>query len=92
MENEEDPFGPPKSVRKEETVERVRKALLVSPVCSGQKHAASLRIKRLSWQRIVKNNLNMHPYKIQTTQQVKDDDYPQWFLFCEKIVDDGCAG
>jgi len=78
--------GRPKTVRKEETVERVRKALIVSPARSGRKHAASLRIKRTTWRRIVKEDLNMHPYKIQITQQLNDDDYPQRFLFCEKML------
>ncbi len=75
-----------KSVSKEETVERVREALIVSSVRSGWKHAASLQIKHTSWQRIVKNDLNMQPFKIQITQQVKDDNYPQRFLFCEKML------
>ncbi len=83
--------GRPKSVCKEETVKRVQKTLIISPAPSGWRHAASLRIKFTSWQRIIKKNLNMHPYKIQITQQVKDR-LSTAVSFLWKNVDDGCAG
>lgn len=78
--------SPPRTVPTQTNVERVRSALVAMPTSSGRKHAASTHLSQCSWRRIVRDDLNMHPFKIQITQQLKDDNYTRRFVFCETIL------
>ncbi len=79
--------GRRRSVRTPENVEKVRVAVLASPGRSARKQSVALQIPRTSLRRIIKDDLNMHPYKLQITQELLPSDRPKRFEFCTQMLD-----
>ncbi|XP_046668647.1 uncharacterized protein LOC124359719 [Homalodisca vitripennis] len=80
------PIGRHREVRSEQNIERVRDAVEDNPHRSVRKHAAALNIPRTSIQRILKQDLKLHPYKIQLVQALKETDYPLRLNYANKML------
>jgi hypothetical protein len=80
------PPGRPKSVRIANNVERVKQAIQQSPTRSAHKQSLALQIPRTTLRRIVSNDLNMHPYKLQVVQKLEPGDPEQRMIFCETML------
>lgn len=80
------PPGPLRTITTPENTERVRAAVLQSPRRSVRKQAQALQISRSSVQRIVKRELNFHPYKLSIVQQLKPTDYHQRSEFAVEML------
>ncbi|KAL4107251.1 hypothetical protein QTP88_017631 [Uroleucon formosanum] len=80
------PPGPVRTVTTPENTERVRAAVLQSPRRSVRKQAQALQINRSSVRRIVKRELNFHPYKLTIVQQLKPTDYHQRSEFALEML------
>lgn len=77
------PSGPPRVVRTQENVERVRLAMVQSPGRSARRLSAELQVSDRSVRRILKAELHFHPYKIALVSKVKDTDYPKRLRFAQ---------
>lgn len=69
------PPGSARTVRTPENVERVRAALLQSPRRSARRHSFALRMGRESVRKILKFQLQFHPFKIMFVQKLNEADY-----------------
>lgn len=79
------PPGLPRSVRTPDNVERVRRAVVVSPQRSTRRQTSALGMSRRSLQRILHDNLKFHPYKIMIVQQLTQRDFAQRREFCARM-------
>ncbi|PNF22716.1 hypothetical protein B7P43_G07116 [Cryptotermes secundus] len=80
------PTGRPRSVRTQQNIETVRVLVLQSPRRSVRKQAAAVRVSRESVRRILRFDLNFHPYKLQIVQQLKENDHQLRLQFCQQIM------
>lgn len=80
-------IGRPKTKRSPENVERVRNSLQISPRRSLRKRAQALNLKLSTTQRIIKHDLNYHPYKLAVTQKLEPGDYAKRKAFAEMMLD-----
>lgn len=76
-----------RTVRTENNIEKVREALTRSPGRSARRHSQALKIPRTTLRRIISEDLNMHPYKIQLTQELLPADRPKRLEFCVRMLD-----
>lgn len=79
--------GSVKTVRTPENVERVRQAVIRSPVRSARRQALALNITRRSLGRILHEDLRFHPYKIQVVHKILPQDLPARIQFCRTFLD-----
>lgn len=75
------------TVRVRENIAAVAQAINQSPTRSTRKLAAQLSISRRSVQRILKEDLNLFPYKIQLVSKLNPSDYPVRLEFCKKMLE-----
>lgn len=80
------PGGSLKTVRTPRNVERVRVAVNRSPKRSARKQSLALQISNRSLRRILHEDLQFHPYKIQVAQELKEPDFANRILFCNKML------
>lgn len=67
--------GVSRTVRTDETIEAVRRDVIANPRLSLRKRSAALNLKKTTVHKIIKKDLEFHPYKIQITQKIKQSDY-----------------
>uniref|UniRef100_A0A6P7GIP0 Uncharacterized protein LOC114343176 n=1 Tax=Diabrotica virgifera virgifera TaxID=50390 RepID=A0A6P7GIP0_DIAVI len=84
------PAGRPRTMRTPDNIDRVRRAVNRHPRRSVRKHSQSLRLARTSVQRILRNDLKFHPYKIQLCQFLKPDDHLKRKIFAETMINNFC--
>lgn len=90
----------PRNVRSVENIAMVNESVTESPKTSIRHRSQQLAISRSSLQRILTNDLRLHAYKIQLTQELKPRDhhhrriFANWILeqtefddeFCKRII------
>ena len=76
----------PRMARTPENVNRVRASVLESLRHSTRQRAPTLGLSRHLLQRILKNELEFHPYKIMIVQKIYKCDHDQWRLFSERML------
>jgi len=81
------PPGAQRTQRTPENIEAVRTSFEKSPRRSVRKQAAALDLRRTTVRRILHNDLNFQPYKIQIVQELKPTDYMARLEFCEKMME-----
>ena len=79
-------FGRPRTVRTSVTVQAVSESVAERPNTSIRKRCTQLTMSRSSLQRILKEDLRYHPYKIQLTQELQLTDYQKRFDFSQKLL------
>lgn len=79
--------GPSTSVTSPENAELVRREILQNPRKSIRKIAASTGVKKTSVHKIIRKQLKFHPYKLQVTQQLKEDDFIKRKNYAEVILE-----
>jgi transposase len=80
------PPGGIRSARTLENITAVRTALIRSPKRSARRHALSLNLSNRSVRRIVHQDLNFHPYKVQVVQELKPHDLLTRKIFCQEML------
>jgi hypothetical protein len=80
------PSGSVRTMTTPENMERVRAVVLQSPRRSVLKQAQILQINRSSIRRIIKRELNFHPYKLTIVLQLKPTDYYQRSEFALEML------
>lgn len=81
------PTGRPRSARTPENIGRVRAAVENSPRRPARKQAAALNMSDRSVRRILRFDLNFHPYKLAIVQQLKHTDHAKRQTFAEQMID-----
>lgn len=81
------PPGRTRTVRTPENIESVRAAVIRSPHRSVRRHAVSLQLHSSSVRRILVEDLQYHPYKLQIVQELKPNDHLMRRQFCERILE-----
>lgn len=79
--------GSVKTARTPENVNRVRDALARSPRKSAMRHSLELGLSDRTVRRILKSDLNFHPYKIQVVQALQPQDFNRRVHFCQQMLD-----
>ncbi len=79
--------GRKKSSRTPENIEKVRNSLQTSPRRSLRKRAQAVKLSLSTTRRIIRHELNYHPYKLAVTQKLNPDDYQKRKSFSEKMLD-----
>jgi hypothetical protein len=77
--------GSQKSVRTPENIERVRQAIDQSPQRSTRRHSQSLNLSTRTVRRILHNDLQLFPYKVQIVQQLLPNDFGTRIKFCNRF-------
>lgn len=77
--------GSQKSVRTPENIERVRQAIDQSPQRSARRHSQSLNLSTRTVQKILHNDLQLFPYKVQIVQQLFPNDFGMRIEFCNRF-------
>ena len=67
-------------------MEAVRVAIGRSPQRSARRHSVALGISNRTLRRILHDDLNLHPYKIQVVQALNPEDYGIRVGFCEHML------
>lgn len=78
--------GPVPSVSTEETIRRVSDSVLENPRMSLRARSAALGIARSTLHDIMKKKLKFHPYKIQITQKLHENDYQARLTYAERML------
>lgn len=73
-------------VRSEENVANIRESVAQEPKTSIRRRSQQLGLRYTSTQRILAKDLNLHPYKVQITQELKPRDHLQRRMFCEWML------
>lgn len=81
------PGGRRRTARSRENIERVRLAVERNPRRSVRKQAFALNLHRSTVQRVLKQDLKLHPYKIQLVQALKPADYPTRLTFANEMFE-----
>jgi len=81
------PLGAKRTQRTPQNIEAVRTSFEKSPRRSVRKQAAALDLRRTTVCRILHNDLNFQPYKIQIVQELKPTDYMARLEFCKKMME-----
>ena len=74
------------TVRTPENVEAVRNAVEQSPRRSAVCHAQALRLSDTTVQRILHQDLNLHPYKLMLVQVLNQQDFGRRTTFTETML------
>jgi len=77
--------GSQKSVRTPENIERVRQAIEQSPQRSARRHSQWLNLSTRTVQRILHNDLQLFPYKVQIVQRLLPNDFVTRIEFCNRF-------
>ena len=64
----------------------MRNSLEMSPRCSLRKRAQALNLSTSSTRRILRYDLNFHPYKLAVTQKLNPEDYAKRKRFAEEML------
>ncbi|XP_039301292.1 uncharacterized protein LOC120356416 [Nilaparvata lugens] len=78
--------GRRRSVRTKQNIALVRDSVAVSPAKSIRRRAQQLRLKCSSVRRILRYDLQCHPYKIQLTQHLKVTDHQKRRQFVDWVL------
>jgi len=78
--------GSVKTVRTPDNIAVVKEAIERSPHRSARRHSVSLGLSEASVRRILHNNLNFFPYKIQVTHALRERDYVNRVNFCQTFL------
>lgn len=78
--------GPSRTVRTAENIAMIRNAVQKSPTRSAVRQAAALGISSRTFRRIVHNDLNFHPYKIQIVHHITHADTNARLDFCRQFI------
>jgi hypothetical protein len=73
--------------RDEQVIQRVREAVSADPHTSTRCVGRDLNLHNVRVYRIIKKNLQWHPFKRYTTQQLLPQDLPRREQFCDWITD-----
>jgi hypothetical protein len=76
----------PRTVRTPENLRRVAHAFQPSPQCSARRHSMALHLIPRTVRRILHEDLNFHPFKIQVVQQLLPRDLNQRSECCRKLL------
>ncbi|KAF2366556.1 Protein of unknown function DUF4817 [Trinorchestia longiramus] len=79
-------FGRPRTVRTYVSIQAVSESVADRPTTSTRKRSPQLTMSRRSLQRILKEDLKYHPYKIQLTQELQLTDYQKRLDFAQKVL------
>lgn len=79
--------GRPKTRRSDVNIEAVRDSVGENPRTSIRRRGQELQISRSSLQRILTEDLRLHAYKVQLTQELKPNDHAQRREFVEWIIE-----
>jgi Helix-turn-helix domain (DUF4817) len=79
--------GRPRSGRSEANVVAVSDSVAVSPGKSIRRRAQEMRLSSTTMQRILSKDLQLHPYKVQLTQELKPTDHGKRRQFVEWILE-----
>ena len=74
--------GRPKAARSAANIELVRRAVLQSPETSTRRRNLQLGLSRTTLRRVLNDDLNLFPYKIQIKQQLNDGDKQSRLVMC----------
>jgi len=74
-------------VRVEATIAAVASSIQANPSVSTRELSAQIGVSRRSLQRIIHDDLNLFPYKIQITSKLNSLDLPIREQFCQKIIE-----
>ena len=77
--------GRPRTSTTPENAMAVKASVQQSPQRSARKHAAALRISATSIRRILRKELQMHPYKIMLAQELNENDFETRRALCLEI-------
>lgn len=77
----------PRTIRTPENVEHVRRDVITSPRRSTRRRAQALGMSRRSLQRILKQELKFHPYKIMVVQKILPTDHLQRLQFSQRMLE-----
>ena len=77
--------GRPRTSTTPENAMAVKASVQQSPQRSARKHAAALRISATSVRRILRKELQMHPYKIMLAQELNKNDFETRRALCLEI-------
>lgn len=80
--------GRRRSVRTPQNVQLVRAAVERSPRRSARRHAVALGMSDRSLRRILKLDLQFHPYKIMMAQELKVADYENRMSLCRQMLNE----
>jgi len=81
------PRGRIPRVRTPENVDKVRMAIVKSLRCSVRRHSTAIGLSDCSMQRILHKDLNFHPYKIATVQELSDRDTANRRISSEQLLE-----
>jgi hypothetical protein len=68
-------------------IENARAAILRSPRKSARRHSRALGISDRSFRRILHQDFNFHPYKLQIAHELKPQDLVARKQFCTTMCD-----
>ena len=74
--------GRPKVARSATNIEPVRRSVLQSPETSSRRRSQPLGLSRTTLRRVLNDDLNLFPYKIQIKQQLNDGDKQSRLVMC----------
>jgi hypothetical protein len=77
--------GRPRTERTPEYVDRERAAVLQSPRRSARRQSVALQLPNNAVCRILRRDLNFHPYKVQLIQELSDRGVENRQRFCEQV-------
>lgn len=69
------PKGPERTKRSDENINEVGSSVIRNPGQSTRKRSAELSVSRTTLRRILKEDLKLHPYKLQLVQDLKPNDH-----------------
>lgn len=81
------PYHRDPHVRVEATIAAVASSIQANPRVSTRNLSAQIGVSRRSLQRIVHDDLNLFPYKVQITSKLNPLDLPIRLEFCQKIIE-----
>ena len=74
-------------VRTPENVDKLRMAIAKSPRCSVRRHSVAIGLSDRCVRRILHKDLNFHPYKIATVQELKYRDMANRRISSEQLLE-----
>lgn len=80
------PYHRDANVRVQDTIAAVASAIQANPSVSTRNLSGQIGISRRSLQRILHDDLNLFPYKVQITSKLNPQDLPVRLEFCQKMI------
>jgi transposase-like protein len=78
--------GRRRSVRNEETVERVQAAITYTPKKSARRLSQEIGVNRETVRNILRKELNLLPYKVQVSHKLKPADLQSRLALCNTMI------